>query len=151
MSNCLSGRSRHTEAAGGNPIHLHACRGGSVRRVPFPSRSSCSQPSTWDLAGRAVGVDMTEAMCERARRGAAICGLAQVEVRHGEATAFPVEERSADVVISKGVLNLVPEKGDAIGEIRRILKPGGRVQIADIVIGTELPESTRQDIDLWAG
>ena len=101
--------------------------------------------------GRAIGVDMTEAMRDRARRGAAACGLAQVEIREGEATALPVETGSVAVVISNGVLNLVAEKAAAIAEIRRVLKPGGRVQIADIVLGVELPQDARADIDLWAG
>ena len=101
--------------------------------------------------GRAIGVDMTEAMRDRARRGAATCGLAQVDVREGEATALPVETGSVDIVISNGVLNLVAEKREAIAEIRRVLKPGGRVQIADIVLGVELPEDARKDIDLWTG
>jgi SAM-dependent methyltransferase len=101
--------------------------------------------------GRAVGVDMTEAMRDRARRGAASCGLTHVDVREGEATALPVDADSVDVVISNGVLNLVPEKRAAIAEIRRVLKPGGRVQIADIVLGVELPEDARRDIDLWTG
>src|SRR5216117_3053459 len=77
--------------------------------------------------GRAIGVDMTESMRDRARRGAAACGLAHVDVRDGEATALPVESNSVDIVISNGVLNLVPEKMDALAEIRRVLKPGGRV------------------------
>jgi len=101
--------------------------------------------------GRAIGVDMTEAMRDRARRGASACGLTHVDVREGEATALPVETGSVDVVISNGVLNLVAEKQMAIAEIRRILKPGGRVQIADIVLGVELPEEARRDIDLWTG
>jgi arsenite methyltransferase len=101
--------------------------------------------------GRAIGVDMTEAMRDRARRGASTCGLTHVDVREGEATALPVETESVDVVISNGVLNLVAEKQMAIAEIRRILKPGGRVQIADIVLGVELPEEARRDIDLWTG
>ena len=101
--------------------------------------------------GRTIGVDMTGAMRDRARRGAAACGLAQVEVREGEATALPIESECVDVVISNGVLNLVPEKRAAIAEIRRILKPGGRVQIADIVLGEELSEGARRDIDLWTG
>jgi arsenite methyltransferase len=101
--------------------------------------------------GRAIGVDMTEAMRDRARRGATACGLAHVEVREGEATALPIDTESADVVISNGVLNLVPEKRAAVAEIRRVLKPGGRVQIADIVLGVELSEDARQDIDLWTG
>jgi SAM-dependent methyltransferase len=101
--------------------------------------------------GRAIGVDMTELMLDRARRGATACGLAHVDVREGEATALPIEAESVDVVISNGVLNLVPEKRAAVAEIHRVLKPGGRVQIADIVIGVELPEEARQDIDLWTG
>lgn len=101
--------------------------------------------------GRAIGVDMTEAMRERARQGAVACALTQVEVREGEATALPVDADSVDVVISNGVLNLVPEKRAAIAEIHRVLKPGGRVQIADIVLGVDLPEDARQDIDLWTG
>jgi ubiquinone/menaquinone biosynthesis C-methylase UbiE len=101
--------------------------------------------------GRAIGVDMTAAMRDRARRGAAACGLVHVEVREGEATALPIDGESVDVVISNGVLNLVPEKRAAIAEIARVLKPGGRVQIADIVLGVELPEDARQDIDLWTG
>lgn len=101
--------------------------------------------------GQAIGVDMTEAMRDRARRGATACGLVHVEVREGEATALPIEGESVDVVISNGVLNLVPEKRAAVAEIRRVLKPGGRVQIADIVLGVELPEDARQDIDLWTG
>jgi arsenite methyltransferase len=101
--------------------------------------------------GRAIGVDMTEAMRDRARRGAAACGLSHVDVREGDATALPVEGESVDVVMSNGVLNLVADKRTAIAEIQRILKSGGRVQIADIVLGVELPEDARRDIDLWTG
>jgi arsenite methyltransferase len=101
--------------------------------------------------GSAIGVDMTEAMRARASAGAAECGLAHVEVRDGDATCLPVDGASVDVVISNGVLNLVPDKFRAIGEIARVLKPGGRAQIADIVIGEVLPESALRDIDLWTG
>jgi arsenite methyltransferase len=101
--------------------------------------------------GRAIGVDMTESMRDRARRGADACGLAHVEVRDGDATALPIESSSVDIVISNGVLNLVPDKMDAIAEIQRVLKPGGRVQIADIVLSTALSETARRDIDLWTG
>ena len=101
--------------------------------------------------GRAIGVDMTESMRERARQGATACGLTQVDVRDGEATVLPVESGGVDIVISNGVLNLVPDKRDAISEIRRVLKPGGRVQIADIVMAVELSEDARRDIDLWTG
>jgi arsenite methyltransferase len=101
--------------------------------------------------GRAIGVDMTEAMRDRARRGATVCGLVQVEVREGDATALPIETESVDVVVSNGVLNLVPDKRAAVTEIWRVLKRAGRVQIADIVLGVELSEDARQDIDLWTG
>jgi len=102
-------------------------------------------------AGRAIGVDMTEAMRCRAIEGAAACGLTNVEIRAGDATRLPLDDASVDVVISNGVLNLVPEKERAVAEIARVLKPGGRVQIADIVIGEILPDSALRDIDLWTG
>jgi arsenite methyltransferase len=101
--------------------------------------------------GQAIGVDMTEAMRVSATAGAAHAGLSNVDVREGDATQLPVESRTIDVVISNGVLNLVPRKDQAIAEIARVLKPGARLQIADIVIGEELPESALRDIDLWTG
>jgi arsenite methyltransferase len=101
--------------------------------------------------GRAIGVDMTEAMRARAIAGAAACGLTNVEVRDGDATSLPVEDHTIDVVISNGVLNLVPTKTRAVAEIARVLKPGGRVQLADITIGEALPEAALRDIDLWTG
>jgi ubiquinone/menaquinone biosynthesis C-methylase UbiE len=90
-------------------------------------------------------------MRRRASHGAAACGLNHVEVRDGDATRLPVDDRSVDVVMSNGVLNLVPEKTRAVAEIGRVLKPGGRVQIADIIIGEILPDSALRDIDLWTG
>jgi len=101
--------------------------------------------------GRAIGIDMTEAMRRRASHGAEMSGLAHVEVRDGDATRLPVDDRSVDVVIANGVLNLVPEKERAVAEIARVLEPGGRLQIADIVIGEILPDSALRDIDLWTG
>ena len=101
--------------------------------------------------GRAIGVDMTEAMRQRAQQGAVTCGLDHVDVRDGDATRLPIEDRSVDVVISNGVLNLVPNKERAVAEIGRVLRPGGRVQIADIIIGEVLPDSALRDIDLWTG
>jgi SAM-dependent methyltransferase len=101
--------------------------------------------------GRAIGVDMTDAMRRRAAEGARHCGLDHVEIRSGDATRLPVGDGEADVVISNGVLNLVPEKVPAVAEIARVLKPGGRVQIADIVMSSVLPESALLDVDLWTG
>jgi arsenite methyltransferase len=101
--------------------------------------------------GRAIGVDMTAAMRERAVAGASAAGLTNVEVHDGDATRLPVGDATFDIVISNGVLNLVPNKPAAVHEITRVLKPGGRAQIADIVIGEVLPETALRDIDLWTG
>ena len=101
--------------------------------------------------GRAIGIDMTAAMRERALAGASAAGLTNVEVHDGDATRLPMGDASVDIVISNGVLNLVPSKSAAVHEIARVLKPGGRVQIADIVIAEVLPESALRDIDLWTG
>ena len=102
-------------------------------------------------SGRAIGVDMTAEMRAQAAAGATACGLANVDVRDGDATQLPVDDRSVHVLISNGVLNLVPRKDRAISEIARVITPGGRVQIADIIIGEELPDSALRDIDLWTG
>ena len=98
--------------------------------------------------GHAIGVDMTESMLERARSSAGAAGLRQVEVRRGDATALPVTDCSIDVVSSNGVLNLVPEKDRAFAEIVRVLKPSGRLHLADIVLDVELPEEALRNIDL---
>jgi len=102
-------------------------------------------------SGRAIGIDMTAEMRERARDGARACGFEHVEVREGDATELPLDDASVDVVISNGVLNLVPEKERAFAEIARVLRAGGRLQIADIVTGVELSHAIRRDIDLWTG
>lgn len=101
--------------------------------------------------GKAIGVDMTDAMIDCSRQAAADAGLSNVEVRKGDLTQLPLEDASVDVVISNGVLNLVPEKEKAFQEILRVLRPGGRIQIADIVVKKELDEDIRRNIDLWTG
>ena len=101
--------------------------------------------------GIAIGVDMTAEMRQKARAAAAELGFEQVEVREGDATSLPVPDNSIDVVISNGVLNLVPEKEKAFAEIIRILRPGGRLHLADIVLDMELSEDIRSNIDLWTG
>jgi arsenite methyltransferase len=101
--------------------------------------------------GRAIGVDMTEAMRDLARVSADAAGLTNVEVYRADATALPLLDVSVDVVISNGVLNLVPEKEKAFIEIRRVLRPSGRLQLADIVLDAELGEDVRRNIDLWTG
>jgi arsenite methyltransferase len=101
--------------------------------------------------GRVVGVDMTPEMLERARAGADEAGIPNVEFREGLAEQLPVEDGWADLVISNGVINLVPDKLGAYREIARVLKPGGRAQIADICVEKPVPESALSDIDLWTG
>jgi SAM-dependent methyltransferase len=101
--------------------------------------------------GAVIGVDMTPAMLEMARQAASESALPNVEFREGLAEALPVPDGWADVVISNGVINLVPDKLGAYREIARVLRPGGRVQIADICVERPVPESALQDIDLWTG
>ncbi len=101
--------------------------------------------------GRAIGVDMTPAMADRARASARAAGLGNVNVRRGDALSLPVDDGSINVVISNGVLNLTPDKERAYSEIFRVLAPGGRVQLGDIVVPRELSEDTRNNIDLWTG
>jgi arsenite methyltransferase len=101
--------------------------------------------------GRAVGVDMTPSMLERARASAQAMGLANVELHESLVERLPVEDGSVDVVISNGVIDLVPDKDTVFDEIDRVLRPGGRLQLADVVIHTEVSEDARARIDLWTG
>lgn len=100
--------------------------------------------------GKVYGLDMTEAMLRKARSNAEKMGTAQVEFIHGNAEEIPLPDASIDVVISNGVLNLVPDKHRAFSEIYRVLRPGGRIQISDIVLGKPIKESSRQNPQLWA-
>jgi arsenite methyltransferase len=100
--------------------------------------------------GRVIGLDMTPEMIERARRNAREAGVANVEFRFGEAEKMPVEDASVDWVISNCVINLSPDKPAVFGEIARILRPGGRISISDIV-AQDLPEPVRQSRDAWTG
>ena len=101
--------------------------------------------------GRVVGVDMTAAMRARARAAAEEASLTNVEFRDGYAETLPVPDQWADVVISNGVLNLVPDKPAALSEMYRVLKPGGRLQIGDILVDIPVPEEAKENIDLWTG
>jgi len=101
--------------------------------------------------GAVIGVDMTPAMLERAREAAAEASMPNVEFREGLAESLPVPDGWADLVISNGVINLVPGKLQAYQEIARVLHPGGRVQVADICVERPVPESALGDIDLWTG
>jgi arsenite methyltransferase len=101
--------------------------------------------------GRVIGVDMTPAMLQKARRNAEGLGLRNVDLREGYLEELPVADTTADVVISNGVINLCPDKAMVLAEAFRVLKPGGRLQIADIVVAKAVPEDAKQDIALWTG
>lgn len=126
----------------GETVLDHACGGGldlliAARRVG---------PS-----GKAIGVDMTRAMRDQAMLGAEKAGLSDVvDIREGVYEALPVDDKSVDVVISNGVVNLAPDKRIAFNEIMRVLKPGGRLFLADVIVQRELTLDARSNPDLWA-
>ena len=137
----------------GNPLRIgpvrrgetvldHACGGGmdvllAARRVGRP--------------GRVIGVDKTPAMCEAAAAAARRAGLCRiVEIREGFFEALPVENESVDVVLSNGVVNLAPDKERVLREIHRVLRRGGRLYLADVVVQRELKAEARNDPELWA-
>ncbi len=100
-------------------------------------------------AGSVVGVDMTEEMLAKSRSTVRAMGLSHVEFREGFAEELPVANGWADVVISNGVINLCADKRATFSEIYRVLRPGGRIQFADIANGKPVPESAIRNIDLW--
>lgn len=102
-------------------------------------------------AGRVIGVDMTPEMIEKARGNARNWKLANVEFRLGEIEKLPVENASVDVVISNCVINLSPEKGKVFREVFRVLKPGGRLMVSDIVLRRELPDAIRDSASAYVG
>ena len=101
--------------------------------------------------GSVIGVDMTPAMLDKARRSAADAAVDNVEFRQGLGEELPVPDGWADVVISNGVLNLMPDKLAALGEMARVLRPGGRLQIGDILVEKPVGASSKRNIDLWKG
>ena len=101
--------------------------------------------------GRVTGIDMTTPMLAKARAAAAEMGVANVEFVEGEAERLPFSDASFDVVISNGVIDLVPDKDAVFAEIFRVLEPGGRIQIADVTIQNPVSEEGRRNIDLWTG
>lgn len=101
--------------------------------------------------GAVVGVDMTAAMLAKARAGAAAMAATNVDFREGFAESLPVADGWADVIISNGVMNLFPDKTAGLREMARVLKPGGRLQIGDILVQKAVPESAKRDINLWKG
>ena len=99
--------------------------------------------------GKVIGIDMTDAMLEKSTNTAQEMGLTQVEFKKGFAEELPVPDESVDVVISNGVINLTPDKYAIFNEVFRILKPGGRLYLADIVVYKFISDEIRQEVDLW--
>ena len=102
-------------------------------------------------AGQVIGIDMTAEMLAKSRQTAQALGLGHVQFRDGLAEALPVQDAWADVVISNGVINLCADKQAVFAEIFRVLRPGGRLQFADIANGRPVPAEALRDIDLWTG
>jgi arsenite methyltransferase len=101
--------------------------------------------------GSVTGIDMTPEMLDKARRSAAEMGAENVEFVEGEAEKLPFADASFDVVISNGVIDLIPDKDAVFSELYRVLTPGGRIQVADVTIQKPVSEEGRRNIDLWTG
>jgi arsenite methyltransferase len=137
----------------GNPFELRAIERGervvdAGSGAGFDSFVAARQAGA---EGYVVGVDMTPEMLDKSNATAGILGLRNVEFRKGLLEAMPVQDGWADVVISNGVITLCPDKRAAFGEIRRVLRPGGYLQFADIANGKPVPPEALRDIDLWTG
>src|SRR5690242_18877573 len=101
--------------------------------------------------GRVIGIDMTPQMLGKARAAAAEMGAANVEFVESEAEQLPFADATFDVVVSNGVIDLIPDKDAVFSELHRVLAPGGRIQIADVTIQNPVSEEGRRNIDLWTG
>jgi arsenite methyltransferase len=101
--------------------------------------------------GHVTGIDMTPAMLAKARAAADEMGMTNVEFVAGEAEKLPFPDESFDVVISNGVIDLIPDKDAVFSELHRVLVPGGRMQVADVTIQNPVSEEGRRNIDLWTG
>jgi arsenite methyltransferase len=137
----------------GNPFHWGGPRPGErVADLGSGAGMDAMLAARWvGEEGFVIGVDMTPAMLERSRSTAERLGLANVEFREGLIERMPIEDGWADLVTSNGVTNLVPDKLGVYREIFRVLRPGGRMAIADICVERPVPESALHDIDLWTG
>jgi SAM-dependent methyltransferase len=140
-------------AGTGNPFSLGAFRPGEAVLdigcgAGFDTLIAARQVGP---TGSVIAIDMTEAMLAKTRAGAQEVELGNVEARLGYAEALPIQDESIDAVISNGVINLTPDKVQAMREVWRVLKPGGRFQIADIIVHKEVPQDAKDDLDLWSG
>jgi SAM-dependent methyltransferase len=140
-------------AGTGNPFSLGEIEPGA-RVVDVGSGAGIDSLIAAHLVGpegQVIGVDMTPEMLSKATSAAKAAGMTHVEFREGYAEALPVPDGWADVVISNGVVNLCPDKLTAFGEMYRVLKPGRRIQIGDILVQKAVPDDAKADIDLWKG
>ncbi len=147
----LPDRAVESFAGVANPFSLHPL-GQDDRLVDIGSGGGFDSFVAAQLVGtngRVVGVDMTPQMLDKSRETARQLGLDHVEFREGIAEELPIDDGWADVVIANGVLNLVADKAGVFAEIVRVLRPGGRLQFADIAIGQSVPEEATCNIDLW--
>ena len=149
----LPDRAVESFAGVGNPFSLRRLQAGERvvdvgSGAGFDSFIAAGQVGP---AGQVVGVDMTPEMLEKSRATADVVGLANVEFRKGLAEQLPADDGWADVVISNGVFNLCADKRAAFDEVRRVLRPGGWLQFADIANGRPVPPEALRDIDLWTG
>jgi ubiquinone/menaquinone biosynthesis C-methylase UbiE len=101
--------------------------------------------------GSVTGIDMTPEMLAKARRAGEELGAGNVEFLEAEAERLPFPDASFDVVISNGVIDLIPDKDAVFSELHRVLRPGGRLQVADVTIQNPVSEEGRRNIDLWTG
>ena len=102
-------------------------------------------------SGLVIGVDMTPAMIEKAKENAEQLGVTNVDFRLGDIESLPVDDESVDVIISNCVINLAPDKGKVFQEAFRVLRPGGRMLISDIVLKASLPQETRDEVASYTG
>ena len=140
-------------AGTGNPFMLGSINTGETV-VDIGSGSGLDSLVASNMVGpdgRVVGIDMTYEMRQKATAGAQKMGAGNVEFREGIAEELPLQDGFADVVISNGVLNLTVNKVNTLREWARILKPGGRLYLGDIILNRELPEAALGDISLWTG
>jgi SAM-dependent methyltransferase len=134
---------RHSGFSGGEVV-LDIGSGGGIDTVLAARRVGPT--------GRVIGLDMLSEMCERARDAARQAGVAAwCELREGEMEAIPLPDASIDVVVSNGVINLSPRKSRAFAEIDRVLRPGGRICISDLVVDDDLPPEVLSSGTAWAG